>query len=190
VDDKGITDRIDLLVQSKRRFLGFLEKRLDNRADAEDLLQSAYEKAFTRASAVQDEEKVVSWFYRVLRNLLIDQYRKRAAVNRLEERLAGERDAEPAIDEELFREVCRCVKDLAEALKPEYREVLLRVDLQDQPLQQVARDLGVTVNNASVRVHRARRALREALQAACGVCTEHGCLDCTCRGEDRGRRPV
>jgi len=92
VGEKGIADRIDLLVQSKRRFLAFLEQRLGSQADAEDLLQTAYEKAFTRASAVQDEEKVVSWFYRVLRNLLIDQYRKRAAVNRLEERLAGERD--------------------------------------------------------------------------------------------------
>ena len=190
MDEQGIADRIDLLVQSKRRFLAFLEQRLGSRTDAEDLLQTAYLRAFTAANTLRHEEKVVSWFYRVLRNLLIDQYRKRAAVNRLEEGLAGEREAEPAIDEELFREVCRCVKDLAEALKPEYREVLLRVELQDQPLQQVARDLGVTVNNASVRVHRARRALREALQAACGVCTEHGCLDCTCRGEDRGRRPV
>ncbi|NIN65241.1 MAG: RNA polymerase subunit sigma-70, partial [Anaerolineae bacterium] len=73
------------------------------------------------------------------------------------------------------------VNDVAVALKHEYREIILRVELQDEPLQHVASELGITPNNASVRLHRARRALREALQATCGACTEHGCLDCTCR---------
>lgn len=186
--EKGIVDRIDLLVQSKRRFLAFLEQRLGSRADAEDLLQTAYLKAFTAANTLRHEEKVVSWFYRVLRNLLIDHYRNRAAVNRLEERVSTDADAEPAIDEELFREVCRCVKDVAEGLKPKYREVLIRVEVQDEPLEQVAHDLGITANNASVCLHRARSALREALRATCGICAEHRCLDCTCRSRPAARQ--
>ncbi len=185
VGEKGIADRIDLLVQSKRRFLAFLEQRLGSRADAEDLLQTAYLKAFTAANTLRHEEKVVAWFYRVLRNLLIDHYRKRAAGAQLGEQFAAEGEAQVVIDEELFQEICHCVKEVAEAVKPEYREMLLRVELQDEPLQQVAHDLGITVNNASVRLYRARRALREALQVTCGVCAEHRCLDCTCRS---GRR--
>jgi RNA polymerase sigma-70 factor (ECF subfamily) len=179
------TRHIDILMKSKGRFLTFLEQRLGSRADAEDLLQTAYLKAFTAANTLRHEEKVVSWFYRVLRNLLIDRYRNRAAVNRLEERFATEAETEVAIDEELFQEICHCVKEVAETVKPEYREMLLRVELQDEPLSQVAHDLGITANNASVRVHRARRALREALRATCGICAEHRCLDCTCRS---GRR--
>ncbi len=181
---KAITERIDLLVQSKTRFLNFLERRLGSRADAEDLLQTAYLKAFAEAGTIRNEEKVVPWFYQLLRNLLVDHYRRRTAHSRLEEHLAREAETKTEIgEEELLREVCGCVTEVAEALKPEYREILLRVELQDDPLEGVASELGITPNNASVRLHRARRALREALQVTCGVCTEHGCLDCTCRQE-------
>ncbi len=182
MEDEAIIDRTALLVQSKIRFLTFLEGRLGNRADAEDLLQTAYLKAVAEAGTIRDEEKVVPWFYQLLRNLLVDHYRHRAAAARLENHLANETEKTTAIDdEELFREVCRCVKDMTEALKPEYHAILLRVELQDEPLEGVASELGITPNNASVHLHRARRALREALQATCGACTEHGCLDCTCR---------
>ncbi|MFQ5846535.1 MAG: RNA polymerase sigma factor [Candidatus Methylomirabilales bacterium] len=173
--------RTDLLVQSKIRFLTFLERRMGSRADAEDLLQTAYLRAFAEAGPLRNEEKVVLWFYQLLRNLLVDYYRHRAATARLEERFARETDTTAVIENELFREVCRCVKDVSEALKPEYHEMLLRVELRDEPLQHVASELGITPNNASVRLHRARQALREALRVTCGACTEHGCLDCTCR---------
>lgn len=42
-------------------------------------------------------------------------------------------------------------------------------------------DADVTANNASVRLHRARRALKEQLLRACGACAAHGCLECSCR---------
>jgi RNA polymerase sigma factor (sigma-70 family) len=180
VDDEAITDRTELLVQSKSEFLTFLEGRLGNRADAEDLLQTAYARAVSEGWTLRDKEKVVPWFYQLLRNLLVDHYRHRAATGRLTERLGHETETAAVIEKELFREVCRCVNDVTEALKPEYREMLSRVELRDEPLQQVASELGITPNNASVRLHRARRALREALQVTCGACTEHGCLDCTC----------
>lgn len=186
--DEAVTGHTHLLIQNKVRFLTFLERRLGSQADAEDLLQTAYLRALSAAETLRDEEKVVPWFYQLLRNLLVDHYRRRGASARLEEHLAHETDTTAAIDdEELFREVCRCVKDVSEALKDEYREILLRVELEDEPLQQVASRLGITPNNASVRLHRARRVLREALQATCGVCTEHGCLDCTCRKGAHGR---
>ncbi len=179
--DEGITDRTELLVQSKGRFLTFLEERLGNRADAEDLLQTAYVRAVAGGGTLRDEEKIVPWFYQLLRNLLVDHHRHRAATARLEERLGRETVTAAVTEKELFREVCRCVNDLTEALKPGYREMLSRVELRDEPLQQVASELGITPNNASVRLHRARQALREALQVTCGACAEHGCLDCTCR---------
>jgi RNA polymerase sigma-70 factor (ECF subfamily) len=181
VGEEVIIDRTEPLVQSKIRFLTFLERRLGSRDDAEDLLQTAYLRAVAEAGTVRDEEKVVPWFYQLLRNLLVDHYRHRAATARLGQRLARENETTAVLEKELFREVCRCVKDVTKTLKPEYHEILLRVELQDESLEGVARELGITPNNASVRLHRARRALREALQVTCGACTEHGCLDCTCR---------
>jgi hypothetical protein len=49
-----------------------------------------------------------------------------------------------------------------------------------------ASETGMTANNAAVRAHRARQALRRRLAESCGVCAEHGCVDCSCGA---GARP-
>lgn len=189
VSDRGISARVDLLVQSKAKFLGFLEKRLGSRAEAEDLLQTAFLKAIAEEYTLRDEEKLVPWFYQLIRNLLVDHSRHRATLDRTEAHFVAESQTTTGVDEELFRATCTCVNDLIPTLKPQYVKLIRRVELADEPIQQVARDLGITANNAAVRLHRARRALRGALRATCGACADHGCLDCTCRKGHPGVPP-
>jgi RNA polymerase sigma-70 factor (ECF subfamily) len=62
----------------------------------------------------------------------------------------------------------------------EYREAIQLVDLEDRSLRELAAKVGIAENNAGVRVHRAREALRKAVKTACGTCAEHGCVDCRC----------
>lgn len=168
------------LVENHRRFLAFLERRVGNRADAEEILQAAFVRGLERAGELRDEERAVAWFYRMLRNALVDHWRHRGAAARAEEALARElADAhEPA--PELAAEICGCFEPLLDALKPEYAEILKRVDLEGLRPAEFAERSGLTANNAMVRLHRARRALREQLQAACRTCADHGCLDCSC----------
>ena len=174
------TSRTTFLVQQHARFLAFLERRLGNRAEAEDVLQSAYMKALTEIEDVREDDKVIAWFYRLLRNLLADRQQHHAATVRLRERLLRETPQMIETDETLSHTVCQCVLDLTRLLKPEYREVLQRVELEDTSLGGAAQALGITPNNASVRLHRARRALHTLLMQMCGTCAEHGCLDCAC----------
>jgi len=181
VSDGAITHRVDLLVRRKAEFLRFLEPRLPSRADAEDLLQNALLKVVAHETPLRDSEKLVPWFYQILRNLLVDHYRHGAVFRRLKDQVAADADTATEMDEELFQATYPCVDDVAATLKPEYGELIRRVELAGEPLHEVAGDLGITPNNASVRLHRARRALREGLAAMCGACVEHACLDCTCR---------
>ena len=88
----------------------------------------------------------------------------------------------------LYDEVCACVRDVLGTLKREYAEVLRRAEIEEQPLADIARELRITRNNVSVRLHRARRALLEGLRATCGACFDHGCLDSYCRKPARGAR--
>ena len=76
--------------------------------------------------------------------------------------------------------ICTCLYALLPTLKPEYAEILRRVDLLGEPRQQVAAALGVTVNNVTVRLHRARQAIKRALLEWCTTCPEHGFLRCAC----------
>ena len=72
------------------------------------------------------------------------------------------------------------MRRLLPKLKPEYAEIIERVDLREEPLAGVAGALGITPNNAAVRLHRARSGLRKQLERSCGTCATHGCLDCRC----------
>ena len=65
---------------------------------------------------------------------------------------------------ELRQEVCQCVSSLLEMLKPEYREALRIVDLEEGKLKDLAQQSGITAENAAVRVHRARAALRRQIE--------------------------
>lgn len=170
---------VRVLVENHARFLGFLERRVGSREDAEDILQSAFVRGLERGAALRDEESATAWFYRLLRNSLVDHYRRRAAEKRALARLPPPAEA---TDQELMEVVCGCVADLARTLKPEYATALQRVEVQGATLRAFADEQGITPGNAAVRLHRARLALRKQVAKSCGTCATHGCLDCSCGG--------
>lgn len=169
------------LVQGHAQFLEFLERRVGSRAVAEDILQEAFARALSRGDTLRDGESAKAWFYRLLRNALIDHYRRRAAERRALEHAANEPQASSAeVDAALLQTVCACMSVLVDTLKPEYADALRRVELEDQPLAEYAAQHGISSNNAGVRLHRARLSLHKQLIASCGSCATHGCLDCHC----------
>ena len=170
---------IDVLVDNHRVFLRFLERRVGSRETAEDILQEAFGRAVTRISALRDEESAVAWFYRLLRNAVVDHHRRRATAGSALERFAAELET-TAPPPEVADEICGCVSRLAGTLKPEYADALARIDVQGMAVKDYAETQGITAGNAGVRVFRARQALRSQVIASCGTCAEHGCLDCTC----------
>jgi len=171
---------VAVLVENHRRFLAFLERRVGSRDVAEDILQDAFVRGLARAGQLRDRESVVAWFYRSLRNALVDHWRRTSSEQRIFENAAVDADAGPAADPELMRTVCACATALLDTLKPEYGEALRRVDLDGVSVKDFAREKNVTPNNASVRLFRAREALRRQVERSCGTCAVHGCLDCTC----------
>jgi len=167
------------LSAARSQYLAFVRGRVSDPDLAEDILQEALLRAFRAAPDIDDEERLAAWFYRVLRNAVVDAYRRQDVRARRVERLSDDYDlADPSEADE--RDLCECFRALLPSLRPEYAAVLSAVDLEQRPAQEVADELGLTTNNLNVRRHRARRALRESLEATCRICAEHGCLDCTC----------
>src|SRR6267142_810460 len=140
---------VDVLVERHRRFLRFLESRTGSPAAAEELLQAAFVKVVERA---------VAWFYRLLRNALIDFYRHRDAERRTLDRQAGEAALIVEANPELEAAVCECIHGLIPTLQKEYTELLRAVEMEGRSITDVARDLGITPGNAAVRLHRGRLA--------------------------------
>jgi RNA polymerase sigma-70 factor (ECF subfamily) len=169
----------DVLAEHHGRFLAFLRRRVESDAVAEDILQDAYTKSVQRIDQVENDESVIAWFYQLLRNAIADHYRRAGVERKAQEVL--EREAEPSFEPELRQNICTCVSAVLSTLKPEYAAIVGAVELGERPIAEVAAEAGVTTNNATVRLHRARAALRRRLVEVCGACSTHGCLDCTCR---------
>jgi RNA polymerase sigma-70 factor (ECF subfamily) len=161
-------EALQRLLESREQFLRFIRTRVHGSMDVEDLLHGALVKAIKRGGQLRDGESAVAWFYRILRNSIADHYRANAHP-------APEL---PPVQE--HREVCECLHALVENLKPEYRDAIRLVDLQQKPLAELAAFAHISAGNAAVRVHRARQALKKQVQNVCGVCAEHYCLDCRC----------
>jgi RNA polymerase sigma-70 factor (ECF subfamily) len=166
------------LLANHRRFLAFLESRVGSREDAEEILQNAFVRSLDKADTIRDSESAVAWFYRVLRNAVVDHYRRTGATQRNLQAFAENLPVPEAAADE--RVICECIRDLIPALKPEYGEIIARVDLDGVEVASVADALGISPGNARVRLHRARTALRQAVEKACRTCATHGCLDCNC----------
>jgi len=184
--DAASPEVVRVLVDNHRNFLAFLERRVGSREIAEDILQDAFVRGLAKAGQVRDEESAVAWFYRTLRNALVDHWRHQDVERRTFDAGAELDEAqERAVDSELMNTICACVTSLLDTLKPEYAEALRRVDLGEVSVKAFAEETGTTANNASVRLFRARRALRRQVERTCGTCATHGCLDCSC-GEVSG----
>lgn len=170
-----------LLLENHRAFLRYLERRVGDRALAEDILQDAFAKVVDQPDRAPADEGVVPWFYRMLRNAAIDQFRRRGAASRAADAFARELDVHATPEPELEAEICACVTRLAGSLKPEYADALQAIDVEGTPVKAFAERRGLSASNAGVRVFRAREALKKRLAESCGTCAEHGCRDCTCQ---------
>jgi len=169
----------NVLVASHREFLAFVERRVGDRALAEEIVQDAMVRSLEHVGEIR--ESAIGWFYRVLRNSIIDRARRAATQRTRLEALARELETTQA-DPELQDVVCRCIGELVATLKPEYADALRRIDVEGTPVKDYAEQVGISSSNAGVRVFRAREALRKLLVRCCGACSTHGCVDCTCGG--------
>jgi RNA polymerase sigma factor (sigma-70 family) len=193
-----MTVRADLLARrlNERReaFTAFLARRVGSTASTEDILQDGLLKAVRRADTLQDDTKLVAWFYQLLRHAIVDHHRADRTRRRKEDGLGalaarlGEDTTPPPKAWEA--QICGCVGSVIDTLKPAHAELLRRVELDGQSVQDAARALRLTPNRASVTLHRARKELRARLEAFCGACANGACLDCDCAPVPAARRRV
>ena len=176
----------DSILTNLRTFVAFARQRVGDAHLAEDVVQESLVKALAADRKPAGEEDTVAWFYRILRRTIIDLYRRNDARQRALDRFEQELPATPTAAEQ--RLLCGCFKRLLPSVPSQYQELLQQIDLEGKEPAEVAAALGVTRNNLTVRLHRARKHLRELLSQNCRACSKHGCLDCTC-GESDGSSP-
>jgi len=165
----------------ERDALGYLDQlygaalRLTrNPADAEDVVQDTYAKAFAAFHQFAPGTNLKAWLYRILTNTFINNYRKaqRQPVTSGEDiedwqlaraeqhQSTGLRSAEMAALEGMSDEV---VKEALQSLSPEFRQVVLLADVEGFSYKEIAEIMGTPIGTVMSRLNRARAALRARL---------------------------
>jgi RNA polymerase sigma-70 factor (ECF subfamily) len=154
------------LLRGYPRYRSMAIRRLRDGAAADDVVQAFALKAFERATQLRNSEAVHGWLRRLFETTLIDFCRHRSVVRRRE--VAFEVDVHDR-PQATFADQGSCTVEaiprILARLKMEYADVIYRLDLSDQSKEAAAHELGITINNLTVRAHRARRALRYALES-------------------------
>ena len=157
-----------------RRYL----TRLVGRADAEDLAQDVFEKAQRAIGTFRGDSRILTWLYRVATNAAIDRLRsleRRAAHERDDsatEPCAGDRIEEGSDDRSIEANVDRarmreCILRVVEQLPASQRAAILLGELRGLSDREMADALDISIGAAKIRLHRARRVLKTALERAC-----------------------
>jgi RNA polymerase sigma-70 factor (ECF subfamily) len=156
-----------------------------NSSDASDVVQEAYLRAFRAIGRFRADASVRTWLYRIVANCASNVRRSRPATPTIaideafeiadpridrDPSLVAERGAERAV-------VIEALRHLPFAL----RAVVVLRDIYDLPHDAIAAELGISRAAAKVRLHRARKALREALDPT-GI-PRHPGLDDVTTGE-------
>lgn len=170
------SDAREGVAEALTRLRGDLERMVHRRfpsLEPGDVYQRASVRALERCESVRDRARVDGWVRRVVLNAAHDLLRERRGVSALPEEYEVEA---PAAEDP----VCTCALALMKSLPESYEDILRRVDVDGARLADVAGSLELAAGNAAVRLHRARRALRNRLREHCGVQTLHECLTCVC----------
>ena len=179
----SITESSELetyLSKNREQLISFITQKTGDPDLAEDLLQESLLKAFRASSELRDRDKLISWFYRIIRNAITDVYRKQGREDRFLKEYAAELGKELIPEEE--KRLCRCFVNLIPTLKEDYAVIINSLELGDENPDKVAEQLNINRNNLKVKRHRARQQLKERLEQTCRTCAKHGCVNCTCSG--------
>ena len=146
----------------------YLERLVGDSSIADDLLQDTLLKIARALPGFEGRSSVKTWAFTIATRVATDHFRRpqnRARMVEISD-IAHTLDAET--DENLVvDEMNSCVREVIDSLPEDYRTALVLHDLEGQTAAQVAEIAGCSVATAKIRIHRARRRLKEALDEEC-----------------------
>lgn len=139
----------ELVQQTQEKLFRFCLYLTKNKADAQDLFQETYLRAFEKKSTLKEDSKIQSWLMSLCHNIFIDQKRK----DKLKLKLQTSKDELTQIMNERDLEVLAILKQFPE----EDQIVLLLIDREEMSYSETAKILKISEAALKSRIHRLRQ---------------------------------
>lgn len=146
----------------------YLERLVGNRSTADDLLQDTLLKIARALPGFEGRSSVKTWAFTIATRVATDHLRRpqnRAQMVEIDETIES---LDPETDQKLVvDEMSNCMREVIDSLPEDYRTAVVLHDLEGQTAAQVAEIAGCSIATAKIRIHRARRRLKQALDEEC-----------------------
>jgi RNA polymerase sigma-70 factor (ECF subfamily) len=185
LDDGALVERarnrdgaaVRLIMQRhNRRLFRVARGVLNDEAEAEDVVQEAYVRAFTHLDGFRGEARLSTWLTRIALNVALGRLRRRrlmvdlkdidAISDQGEARVIYLPSARQDSDPEAAAaraEVRRLLERAVDQLPDPFRMVFVLRDIEEMSIEETAAHLGLRPETVKTRLHRARRLLRQSL---------------------------
>ena len=165
-----------LLTQTHRQAFHVALRLSGNRADAEDLVQETFVRAFRFFHRYDDTLPFTSWLYRIMMNAHIDEVRRRSKVrsSSLDEPHPETGSTWDVPDETaspermlLTDEMEAEVQEGLMKMTADFRMAVLLADLEGLSYEEIAQVMATSIGTVRSRIHRGRKQLRNYLVKVC-----------------------
>ena len=173
--NNGIPD-FTLVHEEYRQRIRRYVARLAGEHEADDLTQEVFLKVSRTLSGFQGKSSLSTWIYKIATNTVLDRLKSPAHRQAIlesqdldSEGVVPVADDKPlSIDQQLIREqMNECIRGVVEKLPSDYRTVIALSEMEDLKNSEVADILGISLDAAKTRLHRARAALKKELEGKC-----------------------
>ncbi len=158
----------ELINRYHRPLRYFISHLSDNAEMAEDILQDTWVSVIRKIHTLRNLDKFPSWLYRIARNLVYQQLRRKKKSSEFKEFkeniMVADETENGAFSAEDAAQIHKCLKEL----HPEQREVLVLRFLEQMSYQQIADVLGCNLNTVKSRIYYAKIALKRIMEGKNG----------------------
>jgi RNA polymerase sigma-70 factor, ECF subfamily len=168
---RATTDRdafAELVQRHADRIYNLAYRMTGNQADAEDMVQETFIRAYRALPGFRIERSFGAWLYRIAVNVCLTHRGRQAGEScvSLHEDVPALFDGAASVSDLTERhEVQVAVQQAIAGLAPMYRAVVVLYHLEDRSYMEIADLLGLPLNTVRTHLHRGRAALRERLAA-------------------------
>ena len=158
-------DSTELLWNKYAAELGrFIQTKVKNQTDAEDILQEVFIKVHLKATTIKDDAKIRAWLYQVARNAVADFWRKRDTLVPV-----SEQHIAPPYESNQRNRLLNCLPSLLAQLPAKYKAALVKSDLDQVNQKLLGQQLQLSYSGAKSRVQRARAMLTRLVHSCCHI---------------------
>lgn len=171
----------DIYDEFHDKILNFL-KRLVGENEAEEVTQVVFEKISQNLSRFKGDSKLSTWIYRIATNSALDKLKSTSFKHsqsgplapfpihepEMEGPVSINEDKPSSLDKKIIKdEMNECIREFVDRLPPDYRTIITLKELEGFTNKEIAEILEVSLENAKIRLHRARAKLKQSLEKGC-----------------------